>query len=210
MAKNPWWAPWALCNLIEPSMRSLATQIPDIAGMKEGERVLDVCCGTGGLALIYARMGLIATGIDIDHRVTEVAERRVTQLGLPNASFKTASALELPFEDNSFDHVSIVLAIHEVNRSHRDTIISEMKRVVKTQGTLIFLDYMAPMPQVPYSWLARFTEFLAGRDHNGCFKDYLKQGGLMALLEQHQLLGERKSELSLIEIVLAKTVAADK
>ncbi len=205
MAKNPWWAPWALNNLIEPMMRDITTQIPKMVGMNAGEKVLDVCCGTGGLAIIYAHTGLIATGIDIDSRVTEVAQRRITQSGLSNISFRTASALELPFENNSFDHVSIVMAIHEVNRSHRDTIISEMKRVVKTPGTLIFIDYKSPLPRGPYSWLTRFTEFIAGNDHNSCFKDYQKQGGLMALLKQHQLLGERKRDLSVIEMVLAST-----
>ena len=207
MAHNPWWAPWALSNLIEPAMRSLSTQIPEIAGMKSGDKTLDVCCGTGGLAFIYARIGIIATGIDIDHRVIEVAREKATKLNLPNISFQTASALELPFEDGSFDHASITMGIHEVSRDHRNAIISEMKRVVKSQGILVFLDYMAPLPQGPYSWLAKVTEFLAGSDHNSCFKDYLKQGGLMALLNQHQLLGERKRELSLVEIVLAKNEA---
>ncbi len=101
MAKNPWWAPWALRNLIEPMMQKLTTQIPEIAGMKAGERVLDVCCGTGGLTFIYARMGIIATGIDLDQRVIEIAERRTTELDLSNASFQTASALELPLADST-------------------------------------------------------------------------------------------------------------
>jgi ubiquinone/menaquinone biosynthesis C-methylase UbiE len=207
MAKNPWWAPWVLSRLIEPMMRELTAQIPGIAGMKAGERALDVCCGTGGLAFLYARMGVIATGIDMDHRVIHVAERRRSELNLPNASFQTASALELPFEDHCFDHVSIAMSIHEVERSHRDAIIWEMKRVVRNPGTLLFLDYMVPMPQRPSSWAARFTEFASGRDHNRCFLDYIKQGGLMALLKRHHLSGEKKSELSPMEIVLAKMAA---
>ncbi len=205
MAKNQWWFPWAMTNLIEPGMRKITTQIPKIAEMKAGEKVLDVCCGTGGLAFIYAQAGLIAEGIDLDQRVIKVAEKKATQLGLSNASFQKANALDLSFEDNSFDHVSITMAIHEVDRSIRNEIISEMKRVVRQQGTLIFLDYMAPLPQVPSASLARFSEFIAGRDHNLCFKDFLDQGGLPALLKQHQLLGERKGDLGIIELVLAKT-----
>ncbi len=204
MARNPWWAPWALSNLIEPSLRSLSVQIPDIAEMKAGERTLDVCCGTGGLALIYAEVGIAAAGIDIDHRVIEVANKKAERRNLPDVSFQTASALELPFKNNSFDHASITMGIHEIKRHHRDAILSEMKRVVKSQGTLVFLDYIAPLPHGPYSWLAKVTEFLAGNEHNSCFKGFLMQGGLTALLKQHHLLGERKRELSLVEIVVAK------
>jgi len=205
MAKNPWWAPWALDRLIEPMMRELTTQVPGIAMMKAGDRALDVCCGTGGLAFVYARRGVITVGIDVDHRVIKVAERKRSELHLPHVSFQTASALNLPFDDHCFDHVSIAMSIHEVSRSHRDTIVSEMKRVVRSQGTLIFLDYMAPMPQVPHAWAARLVELVSGRDHNRCFNDYLKQGGLMALLERNRLKGEKKSELCPMEIVLAKT-----
>jgi len=54
---------------------------------------LDVCCGTGGLALVYDEMGIVATGIDIDPRVIEVAEKRRAESGSSKASFQTANAL---------------------------------------------------------------------------------------------------------------------
>lgn len=209
MARNPWWAPWALANLIEPSMRKLTKQIPEIARMKAGESVLDLCCGTGGLAIIYAQAGMIATGIDIDPRVIAIANRRISVSSLPNISFQTASALEMPFDDDSFDYVSITMGIHEVSRPDRDAIISEMRRVVKNGGSFVFLDYMTPMPKLFHLWIANFAEFIAGRDHHQYFKDYLHQGGLMGLLSRHHLPGERKRELSLVEIVIARNELPD-
>lgn len=208
MAKNPWWAPWALTRLIEPSMRRMIIQIPELAGMKAGESVLDICCGTGASALYYAEVGLNASGIDIDRRVIDIANKRVNQTDLKNVSFQTASALDLPYGDNSFDHVSIIMGLHEMEIVDRNIIISEMKRVTKENGTLIFLDYIVPLPRNAYYGLAIISEFLAGSDHNHCFKEFLKLGGLMPLLEQHQLTGERKSELKLVEIVLAKSSPA--
>ena len=207
MAKNPWWAPWALTRLIEPSMRRLVVQIPEIAEMKAGENVLDICCGTGALALHYAGIGLDAVGIDIDRRVIDIANKRVAQSRLRNVAFQTASALELPFESNSFDYVSITMGLHEMSVNHRHAIISEMKRVTKEYGTLVFLDYMVPLPHNAYYGLAIVAEFLAGRDHNRCFKEFLKLGGLMPLLKQHQLEGKRAGEHSLVEIVLANRSA---
>ena len=210
MARNPWWAPWVLSKLIEPMMRSLMVQVPEIAGMQVGDRALDVCCGTGGLALLYAEMGVIATGIDIDPRVIEVAQKKRIESDLSNTSFTTANALNLPFEDNSFDYVSISMSIHEVKRGHRDTIISEMKRVVRDEGGLVFIDYMVPMPRIPSSWAAKFTEYLSGREHHECFRDYVEQEGLVGLLRRHHLSGEKKSELRPMELVLAKNVKANR
>lgn len=207
MAKNPWWAPWALTRLIEPSMRRLVVQIPQIAGMKAGESVLDVCCGTGASAIYYAQIGLNAAGIDIDKRVIDIATKRVNRSNLQNVSFQTASALELPFDNSSFNHVSIIMGLHEMKVNHRNTIISEMKRVTKDNGTLIFLDYMVPLPRNAYYGLAVVTEFLAGSDHNRCFKEFIKLGGLRPLLKSHQLEGKRAGEHSLVEILLAHTSA---
>ena len=81
MVANPWWAPWALNRMIEPLMRSLRFQTPVLAEMNAGDRALDVCCGTGALALHYASMGIIAAGIDLDPRVIEVAENKRRKLG---------------------------------------------------------------------------------------------------------------------------------
>lgn len=204
MPQNPWWAPWALFHLIEPAMREFTAQIPDLAEMKAGERILDVCCGTGGLVFQYAQTGLVATGIDIDQRVITIANNRANNASLSNVSFQAVSALEMPFDENTFDHVSIVLGLHEVDHQFRDAIISEMKRVVKNSGDLIFLDYMAPLPRAFNSWLARFTEFVAGIDHIRCFNDYVKRGGISSLLEHHHLSGKRMAELCPLEIVAAR------
>lgn len=195
MAINPWWAPWALNRMIEPMMRSLIIQVPTLAEMKAGDRALDICCGTGALALRCARLGIIATGIDQDPRVIQVADRKRRARGLSNASFQTANALNLPFGDSYFDHASIAMAVHEVGREERDRIISEMKRVVKKKGSLIFIDYKVPLPPIPSSYTSRVVELVAGKEHNRCFKDYIRQGGLDGLLKKHGLHEKKRGQL---------------
>lgn len=195
MAVNPWWAPWALNRLIEPMMRSLIIQVPTLAEMKAGDRALDICCGTGALALRCVKLGVIATGIDQDPRVIQVADKKVKKRGLSNASFQTANAINLPFGDSHFDHASISMSIHEVYRIERDRIISEMKRVVKEGGNLIFVDYKVPLPPIPSSYTSRVVELVSGKEHNKCFKDYLQQGGLDGLLKRHELRERKRSEL---------------
>ena len=203
MAANPWWAPWVLSKVIEPLMRSLIIQAPTIAGMKAGDRALDICCGTGALALRCAKIGVIATGVDQDPRVIQVADKKSRNQGLSNASFQTANALNLPFGDSHFDHASISMAVHEVGRAERDSIISEMKRVVKEEGSLIFIDYKVPLPPIPSSYTSRVVELMCGREHNRCFRDYIRQGGLDALLRKHGLREGARGELGPMTIIRA-------
>ena len=168
-------------------MLILRIQIPEFAGMKAGDRALDVCCGTGALALYYARMGIIATGIDLDPRVIEVADNKRRKQGLRNVSFLTAGAPDLPFKDNLFDYASISMSLHEKERDDRDRIVTEMKRVVKKEGTLVFIDYKIPLPRIPISSTVKAIEFIAGKKHWKCFNDYVKQGGLDELLKRNYL-----------------------
>ena len=182
-------------------MRSLRFQTPVLAEMNAGDRALDVCCGTGALALHYASMGVIAAGIDLDPRVIEVAENKRRKLGLSNVSFQTANALDLPFEDNLFDYASIAMSLHENRRVERDRMISEMKRVVKEEGTLVFIDYKVPLPRIPSSYTSRVVELIAGKEHNRYFKDYIEQGGLDGLLENNHLHEDKRSELGPLAII---------
>ena len=131
----------------------------------------------------------------------EVAKRNRKKQGLGSVSFQTANALNLPFEDNIFDYASISASLHEKEREDRDKIISEMKRVVKKEGTLVFIDYKGPLPRIPYSYLSTALEYIAGRDHWRCFKDFTEQGGLDGLLQKNHLQGEKKEELGPLWII---------
>ena len=114
------------CRMVDPIMQSLRDRIPEFAEMKPGDRVLDVCCGTGSQAFRYAKKNINAIGIDLDPRMIQLAEKRAKTKGLSKVSFQAANALDLPFTENLFDYVSICLALHEKNRIERDTIISEI------------------------------------------------------------------------------------
>jgi ubiquinone/menaquinone biosynthesis C-methylase UbiE len=195
MVVNPWWAPWMLNRVIEPLMKELRVQAPQLAGMQAGDTAVDICCGTGALALHYAGMGVIAAGIDMDPRVIEIADRKGRSLGLTNASFRVGNASALPFEDDSFDFASISMSLHETESTERDTIIAEMKRIVKGEGALIFIDYKVPLPLIPSSYTSRVVELVCGKEHNRCFRDYVRQGGLDGLLDRHGLHAEKRAEL---------------
>lgn len=174
-------------RVIDPILRDIRVYTPEFAGMNAGDRVLDVCCATGDQVFHYAGRGISAVGIDLDPRMIEVAEKSRRKRGLTNVSFQVADAERLPFQDNSFDCASISLALHEKERPARDRVISEMKRVVKGEGTLVFIDFAVPLPRNIYGLLVRVVEFIAGWSHFRCSRDYVEQGGLSELLKKHQL-----------------------
>jgi len=179
-------------TLIDPLLRNIRIYTPEFAGMKAGDSVLDVCCATGDQVIHYAKRGIVAYGIDLSAGMIKLAEKNKGNQGLENVSFQIADAMNLPFKDSFFDYASISFALHEKERTARDKVISEMKRVVKKGGALIFIDFQVPLPSNLYIYLVKAIEFMAGRKHYRCFRDYIKQGGLTEILKKNQLVEEKR------------------
>lgn len=192
-------------TVIDPLLRDIRAYAPAFSGMKAGDRALDVCCGSGAQALYYTRMGIIATGIDLNPNMIELAQRGKKKSGLRGVSFQVANAANLPFQDSSFDYASISLALHEMERAARDRVISEMKRVVKATGALIFIDFRVPLPRNAYGYLIRAAEFLVGGEHSRNSRDFLARGGLDEVLGRNQLSVAKKGYLKGGTIAIVKT-----
>lgn len=193
-------------NVIDPVLKSVRIRTIKFAGIKAGDKVLDVCCGTGDQAFHYAKIGAIAYGIDLNPSMIEIAEKNKKKLGLSNVSFQIADAQNLPFEDNFFDCASVSFGLHEKERKTRAKIISEMKRTVKKGGNLIFIDFQVPLPGGPYSFFIKTVEYFAGGNHYEHFKDYLEQGGLSEILKENQLPIERveRPKSGILEMIKTK------
>jgi SAM-dependent methyltransferase len=113
--------------------RELAPLFLDFAGVRDGESIIDVGCGTGSLifTLLDAARDLRLTGVDYAPVFLEAARAK------PKAAsvrFEQADATALPFEDASFDRALSLLVLHFVPESAR--AVSEMRRVVKSGGSV--------------------------------------------------------------------------
>jgi ubiquinone/menaquinone biosynthesis C-methylase UbiE len=193
-------------TLVDPILRDLRNFTPEFSGMKAGDRVIDVCCGTGAQVLEYGRRGVDATGIDISPDMLKIATKNRTRQKAVNVSFQLADATSLPFPDGYFDYASISLGLHDKEKPVQYQIISEMKRVVKQDGALIFIDYQVPLPGNVWAASARAIEFLAGGSHYQNFKDYLANGGLENILKNHGLRKECRTNLKSGLLVATKAV----
>jgi ubiquinone/menaquinone biosynthesis C-methylase UbiE len=71
-------------TLVDPIFRDLRKSIPEFSGMKAGDKVMDVCCGTGAQVLEYGRLGIVATGIDSNEGMLKTATRNRMRLQAVN------------------------------------------------------------------------------------------------------------------------------
>jgi len=171
-------------TFIDPLLKEVRSYVPRFSGMRKGDRVLDVCCGTGDQAFYYEKMGILAAGIDFNPKMIKTAEERKEKEKNENVFFLTADAKNLPFEDDFFDFASASLALHEMDRKSRGEAFSEMKRVVKKNGNLILIDFSVPFPNKFSSFLISFVERMAGKRNFNNFKDYFNQGGLSSVFKK--------------------------
>lgn len=191
-------------TLIDPLFRDVRRFTPDFAGMKAGNKVIDVCCGTGDQVLEYGRHGINATGIDIDPNMINTATRNKTRNKAVNIAFQQADAANLPFPDGYFDYASISLGLHDKEKLLRYQIITEMKRVVRQGGYLILIDYKVPLPRHIWAISARAIEFFVGGPHYQAFKEYLANEGVEDILKNHGLQEERRAYLKSGLLVIVK------
>jgi demethylmenaquinone methyltransferase/2-methoxy-6-polyprenyl-1,4-benzoquinol methylase len=109
---------------------------------REGARVLDLCCGTGDMALALRKQGRAATitGADFSHAML-VRARAKTSSANP-VMWIESDALQLPFPDNSFDLVTSAFGFR--NLADYDAGLREIFRVLRPGGQCGILDFSEP------------------------------------------------------------------
>lgn len=130
-----------------------------LSGIREGDRVLDICTGTGELAFLLSRKvgprGSV-TGVDFCEEMLKQA-RRKTGARYRNVSYVLSDAKQLPFADGAFDAVTVAFGMRNIP----DTIpaLREVKRVLKPRGKFICLELTRPEAR----WLLVFYEWYVFR-----------------------------------------------
>ena len=117
----------------------------DRAALAPGDLALDVCCGTGDLALELARRvgpeGEVV-GCDFSEPMLQLACRKAAERGASQVRFEWADALQLPYEDESFDAVTVGFGLRNLADLERG--LGEMARVLKPGGGLVILEITHP------------------------------------------------------------------
>jgi demethylmenaquinone methyltransferase/2-methoxy-6-polyprenyl-1,4-benzoquinol methylase len=111
-----------------------------IAGVRPGVAALDLACGTGDISFELARQGARVTGLDVTHRMLELAQAR--NVGPNHVRFVTGDMMALPFPAASFDLVTTGYGIRNVPRI--EPALAEIRRVLRPGGLLLSLDFDNP------------------------------------------------------------------
>jgi demethylmenaquinone methyltransferase/2-methoxy-6-polyprenyl-1,4-benzoquinol methylase len=122
----------------------------DEAAARPGHTILDLAGGTGDLALKFARQvgpqGHVVLA-DINAAMLEQGRRRLVDAGVAgNLTIAQVNAEELPFDDASFDRITIAFGLRNV--TDKDAALASMYRVLKPGGKALILEFSAPAKAV--------------------------------------------------------------
>jgi demethylmenaquinone methyltransferase/2-methoxy-6-polyprenyl-1,4-benzoquinol methylase/phosphoethanolamine N-methyltransferase len=140
-----WWAPaydavaWLTSMGQEKAIRKQALKV---AGLKPGEKVLDVGSGTGTLGVAAwrkVRPDGEVTGIDASPEMVELARRKAAKKG-SGAKFEVAPIEALPFGDSSLDVVLSTFMLHHLPEEVKAKGFAEIQRVLKPGGRFVAVD----------------------------------------------------------------------
>ena len=161
---------------------------------KKGMKVLDVGCGTGIHLDMYRRFNCKLYGIDTSPSMLDVARSRLGD----KAELHLGDATQMPYKKDTFDLILCMLALHEMEQLTRILVLSEIRRVLKTDGHILLVDYHTGHVRPVKGWLTKLiivlSEIAAGRRHFRNYRHFISINGLPRLIEESQLV-EKKTKV---------------
>lgn len=123
---------------IAKSFADGAAEFVERLNLRTGDRVLDVACGTGNLALPAARLGASVIGVDIAQNSIEQARANAEAAGL-KIRFDVGDAENLPYDDASFDAVLTMFGAMFAPRP--ELTAAELKRICRSGGIIAMANW---------------------------------------------------------------------
>jgi len=126
---------WSTFAAFETVTALAAPELIKFSGVHGGDRLLDVGCGTGVVALTAAQVGAKVSGSDLTPELI-IRAKENAQISNLNIDFQVADVEDLPYKDNEFDFV--LSQFGHMFAPRPEVAIKEMLRVLKPGGTIAF------------------------------------------------------------------------
>jgi len=163
-------------------LSALHRRVVELAGVAPGERVLDVGCGPGRLALLAGKVAGPAgetCGIDPAPEMVELARRKAARTGV-RARFNVGVIEALPCPDNHFDVVLSSLMLHHLPDELKRRGLAEVRRVLQPGGRFLGIDFGAT-PGDGVGHLLCVLRLRTGWDHAERLREMLREAAFDAV-----------------------------
>ena len=138
----------ALYDLGEFMRRGTRRKALELSGWQPGEKVLDLCTGTGELALTFAAQGAAVVGADLARGALRVASAKSDHV----AAWMEMEATRLGFADNAFEVSMLSLALHHMPEPVQVSVLKELRRVTSRRVVIVEPD----VPVKP-NWVSTYV-----------------------------------------------------
>jgi len=108
--------------------------------------LLDICAGTGSNSLLIAtrKPKTRVTALDLSVDMLKIACKKFQKANVKNVEIKIDDACNTDFADNMFDVILLSLVLHEIDEGMRKVIINEVKRILRSDGRIIIIEWAQP------------------------------------------------------------------
>jgi ubiquinone/menaquinone biosynthesis C-methylase UbiE len=132
------WASGDYAAVAAELIPALGPELVQAAGIRPGQRVLDVAAGSGNASIPAAEAGALVTASDLTPELFEAGRRIASQRGV-ELEWVEADAEALPFADDSFD--TVISCVGAMFAPHHQVTADELVRVVRPGGTIGLLNW---------------------------------------------------------------------
>lgn len=160
-------------------LQELLEHITDTYNLGDHPRILDVGCGTGELVVRMNVLGFDATGVDLHERHLVLARILAEENDLPNTLFVSNNGNDLPFENNSFDIVTLFSVVEHLSDTTLSQLLPELKRIccgilyVLVPNRLKLTDDHTGLRFVP--WMPRWLATLYVKSRGPKYQYYISE-----------------------------------
>ena len=130
---------WDTVRSLHYPNEAIEKALLDAAGTGPFNFIVDIGTGTGRMLTLFAPFSERAEGIDLSHKMLNVARANLTNAGLANARVRQGDAVALPIETSSADLVVLHQVLHFVDAPEQ--VIAEAARILIPGGRLLIVDF---------------------------------------------------------------------
>ncbi len=183
--KTSWYDGWFYANFIDPlSGKPFSRVIKKM--IDQNDRIIEIGCGTGSLAMSLAPICNSITAVDISPKMIKYANKLKNKRSVKNIDFRLVRIHDdlVNLFDFSFDGAIAKMVLHETSQNIRDQIMVNIKEI---SNYAILTDWVHPQPKGIHGYITRIIEYTAGKEHYTNFLHWCSIGGIDGFIKMHQL-----------------------